>query len=251
MSTSGTRTVLVTGGGGGIGRVTALLFAQRGYRVAVSDIQLDTAQQTVEQIRSSGGTADAYCTDVGDGHSVDELFGRLKADYGRLDAAFNNAGRGGGASPLDQTDDQLWDDCIRINLTGTYLCMKHELRMMLELGHGSIVNNSSINGLRGNVSAPYTASKHGVVGLTRSAAVAYAAKNIRVNAVCPGLIAAGLGNVLMRRPDDQVAQMIARHPVGRAGTAEEVAYAVIWLASDEASFVTGQALAIDGGLSSG
>lgn len=239
--------ILITGAAGDIGRATALHFAGKGYRVAVSDLRESAAAETAEVIRSAGGQADAYTADVGDSTSVAELFERIKRDYGRLDAAFNNAGRGGGRTPLDESDDDLWDDCIRINLTGTYYCMKQELKLMLAQGGGAIVNNSSLWGLHGGPSATYTASKHGIIGLTKSAAVSYASKNIRINAVCPGLIDGGLGLKVLNQTPDFVSNVVGRVPMGRPGTVEDVASAVAYLCSTEASYITGHAMQIDGG----
>ena len=239
--------ILITGAAGDIGRATALRFADKGYRVAVSDLRESAAQETAEVIRAAGGLADAYATDVGDSASVAELFERLKRDYGRLDAAFNNAGRGGGRTPLHESDDALWDDCMRVNLTGAYHCMKQELKLMLAQGGGVIVNNSSLWGLHGGPSAIYTASKHGVIGLTRSAAVAYAGKNIRINAVCPGLIDGGLGLKVLNQSPDFVSSVVGRVPMGRPGTVDDVASAVAYLCSAEASYITGHAMQIDGG----
>jgi len=244
------KTVLVTGGGGDIGRVAASMFAEAGYRVAVSDLRETAAIETVDIIRAAGGQADPYVADVGDGASVASLFQRIEADYGQLDAAFNNAGRGGGGVPLVDADDALWDDCLRINLTGTYYCMKQELRMMLKRGQGVIVNNSSLWGLHGGPTAAYTASKHGVVGLTKHAAVTYASKGLRINAICPGIISAGLGLKVLSRPADVVEKTLAKVPANRAGTAAEVAAAAIWLCSDAASYMNGHMMAIDGGCGS-
>ncbi|WP_341920389.1 SDR family NAD(P)-dependent oxidoreductase [Hydrocarboniphaga effusa] len=242
--------ILITGAAGDIGRATALRFAGKGYRVAVCDVRESAANETTETIRAAGGLADAYAADVGDSASVAELFERLKRDYGRLDAAFNNAGRGGGRTPLDESDDALWDDCIRVNLTGTYYCMKQEIKLMLAQGGGVIVNNSSLWGLHGGPSATYTASKHGIVGLTKSAALSYAGKNIRINAVCPGLIDGGLGLKVLSQAPEFVSGVVGRVPMGRPGTVDDVAAAVAYLCSDEAAYITGHSMAIDGGCGS-
>lgn len=244
------KTVLVTGGGGDIGRAAALQFAEAGYRVAVCDLRSAAAQETVACIRQTGGHADAYVADIGDRGSVQALFAQIEADYGHLDAAFNNAGRGGGGVPLIDADDDLWDDCMRINLGGTYHCVKHEVRMMLARGRGSIVNNSSLWGLHGGPTAAYTASKHGVVGLTKHAAITYAPMGLRINAICPGIISAGLGLKVLNRPAAAVKTLLDKVPQKRAGTAEEVAAAAVWLCSDAASYINGHMMAIDGGCGS-
>ncbi|MDB5968168.1 MAG: NAD(P)-dependent dehydrogenase, short-chain alcohol dehydrogenase family [Hydrocarboniphaga sp.] len=244
------KTVLVTGGGGDIGRVTAGMFAAAGYRVAVSDVREAAAADTVEAIRRDGGRADVYEANIADPEGVKSLFERIETDYGYLDAAFNNAGRGGGGVPLLEADDDIWHDCLLINLTGTYYCMKHELRMMLKRGGGAIVNNSSLWGLHGGPTAAYTASKHGVIGLTKHAAVTYACQGMRINAICPGIITAGLGLKVLCRPADVVETMLAKVPAKRAGTADEVAAAAVWLCSDAASYMNGHMMAIDGGCGS-
>jgi NAD(P)-dependent dehydrogenase (short-subunit alcohol dehydrogenase family) len=229
--------------------VTAATFAANGYHVAVSDINEEAAGTTVEQIRAAGGKADYFVADIGSPAAVVEMFAAIKARLGRVDAAFNNAGIGLGDSrgPLADTDDDVWENCLRINLSGTFYCMKQELRMMLEQGGGAIVNNCSILGLGGGISSPYTATKHGIAGLTKSAALGYGKKNIRVNAVCPGLIDAGMGARLISHKTPSAQAVLALQPIARAGTAEEVANAVLWLCSDSASYVTGHMLPIDGG----
>ncbi|MDR3417975.1 MAG: SDR family oxidoreductase [Nevskia sp.] len=250
MNDTQAKTILITGGGGGIGSVTALAFAGRGYRVAVCDVRLDAAQATVDAVRSAGGQADAYGADIGDAAQTADLFARLAADYGRLDAAFNNAGLGGGGVPLLDISEEDWERNVRVNLTGTWRCMKHEVKLMLAQGGGCIVNNCSILGINGGANASYTATKHGIAGLTKSAAISYAAKGVRVNAVCPGLIEAGLGLNVIKRGDEALRRFLALHPAGRPGTALEVAKAVLWLCSDDASFTHGHLLAVDGGYGS-
>jgi NAD(P)-dependent dehydrogenase (short-subunit alcohol dehydrogenase family) len=250
MSMTASKTILITGGGGGIGSVTAALFASRGYRVAVCDVRADEAEETAAQIRDSGGDAQAFAADITDAARTTALFERLMAAYGRLDAAFNNAGLGGGGVPLLDITEEAWERNVQVNLTGTWRCMKHEIGLMLAQGGGTIVNNCSILGLNGGANASYTATKHGIAGLTKSAAISYADKGVRVNAVCPGLIEAGLGLNVIKRGDETLRKFLALHPVGRAGTAVEVAHAVFWLCSDEASFVHGHMLPVDGGYSS-
>ena len=244
------KTILITGGGGGIGSVAADAFAARGYRVAVCDVRLDAAQATVDAVRAAGGEADAFGADIGDAAQVSEMFERIAAQYGKLDAAFNNAGLGGGGIPLADISEEDWERNVRVNLSGTWRCMKHEIRLMLAHGGGAIVNNCSILGLNGGANASYTATKHGIAGLTKSAAISYAGRGVRVNAVCPGLIEAGLGLNVINRGEDALRKFISLHPVGRAGTAMEVVKAVLWLCSDEASFIHGHMLPVDGGYSS-
>ena len=250
MTDAPLKTVLITGGGGGIGSVAAAAFATRGYRVAVCDLRLDAAQATVEAVRAVGGEADAFGADIGDAAQVGALFERIAAQYGRLDAAFNNAGLGGGGIPLADISEEDWERNVRVNLSGTWRCMKHEIKLMLAQGGGTIVNNCSILGLNGGANASYTATKHGIAGLTKSAAVSYASQGVRVNAVCPGLIEAGLGLNVIKRGEETLRKFISLHPVGRPGTAMEVVKAVLWLCSDEASFIHGHMLPVDGGYSS-
>jgi NAD(P)-dependent dehydrogenase (short-subunit alcohol dehydrogenase family) len=241
------KTVLITGAGGGIGEVTAAVFAQRGYRVAVADIDRDAAERSAGAIRQQGGTASAYAANIGIAAEVERLFSEVLADFGRIDVAFNNAGVSGGRKALMDLEEAEFDHCIQTNLKGTWLCMKQEIRHMLEQGGGVIVNNSSVIGMQAGVGAAYCASKHGIVGLTRSASLVYASKGVRINAVCPGLIESGLGQKLITRLGDDAKHLYATIPAGRAGRADEVAKAVVWLASDDASFVHGHMLAVDGG----
>lgn len=239
---------LVTGGGGGIGRAAALAFAQRGYRVALADLNGDAAQTTAEHLQAEGYESAAFTVDIGDSAQVQALLQGVRSRYGRLDAAFNNAGASALRAPLAEVDENDWDRVLRANLTGTFLCMKYEIQWMLEQGHGCIVNNGSVFGLGGSISATYTASKHGIAGLTRSAAISYAGKGIRINAVCPGLIDAGMGARFVERSSQkEVADVLAMHPAGRVGTAEEVALAAVWLCSDEARYIHGHLLPVDGG----
>lgn len=241
------KVALVTGGGGGIGRAACLEFARRGYRIALCDLDAEAAGASAAAVRAAGGEAIHFRTDIGEAAEVQALLAGIRSHWGRLDAAFNNAGASALRTALADTEDADWERVMRTNLTGNFLLMKHEIRWMLEQGGGCIVNNCSVFGLGGSTSAAYTASKHALAGLTRSAALSYAAKGVRVNAVCPGLIDAGMGARFIERTPDQVEAVLALHPAGRAGTAEEVALAAAWLCSDEARYIHGHLLPVDGG----
>jgi NAD(P)-dependent dehydrogenase (short-subunit alcohol dehydrogenase family) len=243
------KVTLITGGGSGIGQATALACAEEGNTVIIADSDVEGGEATRHQIEDKGGEAMFIRTDVSQALDVDSLFSRALKQYGRLDFAFNNAGIEGESVALVESTEEMWDRVLGVNLKGVWLCMKYELRQMLEQGSGAIVNNSSVMGLVASPTNPaYTASKHGVVGLTKSAALAYAQFGIRVNAVCPGYVKSPLTDRKFRGyTEEQKAASIARQPIGRMGTAEEIAAAVIWLFSDAASFVTGHALTVDGG----
>lgn len=239
---------LVTGASSGIGRASALAFASKGARVVVSDVLEEAGQGLVQEIRAQGQEAIFIRADISEPRDVEGLVQGALLQFGRLDFAFNNAGiEGHEASTLDCTE-QNWDRVIAVNLKGTWLCMKHELAHMLGRGAGAIVNCSSIAGLVGFAQLPaYVASKHGVVGLTRTAALECAKSGVRVNAVCPGAILTPMLERVMSSTPEMRAQLLASEPMGRIGAPEEIAAAVMWLCSDGASFVTGQALAVDGG----
>lgn len=241
------RVALITGAGGGIGYAASLQFARKGYRLALCDIDAGSAEAAAEAVRAERGEAAVFVADIGDSTQVQALMAGIRARYGRLDAAFNNAGQNALRTPLAEVDEEDWDRVMRTNVTGSFLCMKHEIRWMLEQGGGAIVNNCSIFGLGGSISAAYTTSKHALAGMTRSAALSYAGKGVRINAVCPGLIDAGMGARFMERSPHQIDAALALHPAGRAGTAEEVAQAAVWLCSDEARYIHGHLLAVDGG----
>ena len=247
------KVMLVTGGASGIGRATALACARKGARLIIADLQEEGGQHTVHLITAQGGEASFVHTDVTQATAVEALIAQAVERYGRLDCAHNNAGISGRGIAGDhraltaEYPDDRWHQVIASNLTGVWLCMKYELRQMLTQGGGAIVNTASIGGLvalPGN--AAYVASKHGVVGLTRTAAVEYAQHGIRVNCVCPGYIHTPMTAPGMHDPN-RMALMIASEPVGRMGDPTEVAAAVVWLCSDAASFVTGHAMAVDGG----
>lgn len=208
----------------------------------------DGGEETLQMIVQEGGDAICFRADVSEAAEVQDLVAKGVAHYGRIDCAFNNAGIEGMTAPVIDCSEELWNRVIRVNLTGVWLCMKYELRQMLEQGHGTIVNNASIMGL---VSTPinpaYSASKHGVVGLTKSAALAYAEAGIRVNAVCPAFVQSPMIERHFKRHPERREPVLERHPMGRLAMPQEIAAAVIWLCSDAASFVTGHALPVDGG----
>jgi NAD(P)-dependent dehydrogenase (short-subunit alcohol dehydrogenase family) len=240
---------LVTGAAGGIGRASALAFARGGARLVLADLDETEGEATAELARQLGTEAIFVRTDVARGADVVALIESAVERFGRIDCAFNNAGIEEEQRRLADCDETAFDRIIDINLKGTWLCMKHEIKHMLAHGGGSIVNTASVAGLIGApYQSAYAASKHGVVGLTKTAAVEYGKDGIRVNAVCPAVIrTAMMERAVARRP--QIERVLPTiHPMGRIGEADEVAAAVVWLASDAASFVTGHQLAVDGGL---
>jgi NAD(P)-dependent dehydrogenase (short-subunit alcohol dehydrogenase family) len=242
------RVALVTGAASGIGRAAALAFANEGVRVVAADLLGTEGDETIRLIRERGGEGLFVRTDVSNPAEVAQLIERTIETYGRLDFAFNNAGVGGETDTTAECSEATWDRIIDTNLKGVWLCMKHELPHMLGRKQGAIVNCASIGGLVGFPRAPaYVASKHGVVGLTRTAAIEYAAEGIRVNAVCPGIVRTPMIERHLAKHPEMEAPFAAGAPMGRLGTPEEIAAAVLWLCSDAASFVTGQALAVDGG----
>jgi NAD(P)-dependent dehydrogenase (short-subunit alcohol dehydrogenase family) len=240
------RVALVTGGNAGIGKATALLFAAKGAKVAIAARREAEGEKTVAEIRAEGGDAAFFQVDVRSGHEVEALVGAVLDRYGRLDHAFNNAGVAAGGSIHELTED-TWDRVLDINLKGVWLSMKHELPPMIEQGFGTIVNNASMLGLAGSAgSAPYTASKHGVVGLTKCAAMEYGRKGIRVNSICVGLVETDMTHGMIRGIRERDAEA-SINPLERIGEPSEVAEAVVWLSSDSASFINAEAMRIDGG----
>jgi len=244
------KVVLVTGAGSGIGRATALACVREGAKVVAADVLVASGEATVAQSKQEGGEATFVQADVSRAAAVAALIVKAVATYGRIDCAHNNAGiEGAMAMTADYPEDD-WDRVIGVNLKGVWLCMKYELPHMLRQGSGAIVNTSSLVGLVGarRMSA-YVASKHGVAGLTKTAALEYAKSGIRINAVCPGIIRTPMvERAFLSRHTDLEDRLARAEPIGRLGTPEEVAEAVVWLCSDAASFVTGHTLSVDGGI---
>jgi len=246
------KVALVTGGSSGIGRAAAIAFARAGAKVVVSDVDANGGAETIDLIGDAASRAIFVKTDVSRAAEVEELMRRAASQWGRLDYAFNNAGIQGEVDTTADCSEENWDRIVGINLKGVWLCMKFAIPHMLRNGGGAIVNTASNFGLVGSSGMPaYSASKHGVVGLTKTAALEYAKSGIRVNAVCPGPTQTPLvDKVIAGQPElgSQITESIlSRLPVGRWGRAEEIAAAVVWLCSDAASFVTGAALPVDGG----
>jgi len=246
------KVALVTGGNVGIGKATAIMFAQTGARVVIAARRVAEGEQTIEAIRQAGGEALFVRTDVTQAADVEALVHQTVATYGRLDCAFNNAAGTGGNGPLHTLAEEDWERIMAVNLKGVWLCMKYQITQMLTQGGGAIVNNSSAAGLIGLSRNPtYAASKHGLVGLSKSAALQYATQGIRINVVCPGLVMTPRMDQAFARGPGVQEWFLSKQPTGKGGSPEEVAQAVVWLCSDAASFVTGVALPVDGGVVSG
>ncbi len=252
MSEFAEKVVVVTGGTSGIGRETAVLFASRGASVVVAGRRQVEGDETVELVRRAGGDGMFVQTDVSQAAQVDALIQAAVERFGRIDCAFNNAGVEGAWTPITEQTEEDWDHTIDINLKGTWLCLRAEISQLRKQGGGgAIVNNSSVAGLIGTAAAAtYCASKHGVLGLTKSVAIEVAPEQIRVNAVCPAVIETPMGDRLFGDPDMET-WALGFHPIGRFGTSREVAEGVLWMCSDASSFMTGQALTLDGGMLAG
>ena len=246
------KVAIVTGGTSGIGRDTAVLFAQAGVKVVVAGRREAEGNETVEMIRAAGGDGFFVKTDVAIAAEVQALVRKTIEKFGRLDIAFNNAGIEGNLVPIVIQPEADWDRTIDINLKGTWLCLKYEIQQMLkQRSGGAIVNMASVAGLVGSAGfATYCASKHGVMGLTKCAALETARSGIRVNAVCPAVIETPMGERIFGGPEVKP-YAIGLHPIGRFGKPMEVAEAVVWMCSDRASFMTGQSLVLDGGFLAG
>lgn len=246
------KVVLVTGGASGIGRATALAFAAQGAKVMVADVDVTGGEETCQLISTRNGQAQFVQTDVSQNAQVEAMLQSTLAAYGKLDIACNNAGIEGQMVPTADYEEAMFRKVIDINLTGVWLCMKYEIPAILAQGGGAIVNVSSVAGVIGAATASaYTAAKHGVIGLTRSAALEYAAAGLRINAICPAYIETPM--VMERHMnaghDEKIYRRFSKaHPIGRMGKPEEVADGILWLASPQSSFVTGHALVLDGGM---
>ena len=246
------KVALVTGGTSGIGRDAAVLFAKAGAKVVVAGRREVEGKETIELIRAGGGDGLFVKTDVSKASEVDVLIQKTVERFGRLDIAFNNAGIEGAWVPVVRQSEEDWDRIIAVNLKGVWLCLKYEIQQMLKQGRGgAIVNMGSVTGLIGSVGAgAYSASKHGVIGLTKSAALENAKSGIRINAVCPGFTETPMTDRIFRVPQIHK-QVLSCHPIGRLGKPAEIAEAVVWMCSDRSSFMTGQTLVLDGGYLAG
>ena len=246
----GGKVAIVTGAGAGIGRATAIAMARAGARVVVADVARPAAEATVAAIETAGGSSIAVMADVSKEADVARMIDECLSAYDRLDCAFNNAGVVGSYDPPAECPTEVWERVIGINLTGVFFCMRAELQHMLAHGGGSIVNTSSISGLSSisGRNPAYVASKHGIIGLTSAAARAHGGQGVRVNAVCPSFVDTPLVEEIFASVPGAEERAVALHPLGRIGRPEEIAEMVVWLCSDAASFVTGAALRIDGGV---
>jgi NAD(P)-dependent dehydrogenase (short-subunit alcohol dehydrogenase family) len=244
------KVIVVTGAAAGIGKASALLFGKEGARIIVSDVDSDRGAGTARQIKDQGGEAQFVRADVSRPSDVERLVRETVGRFDRLDGAFNNAGIEGALASTAECTEENWDRTIAINLKGVWLCLREEIRQVLRQGGGgSIVNMASVAGLVGFEHLPaYVASKHGIVGLTRTAALENASRGIRVNAVCPGVIHTEMIDRITGRKPEVETQFVSMEPMGRMGRPEEIAEAALWLLSAASSFVTGQAIAVDGGL---
>lgn len=243
------KVALVTGGSTGIGLATAQAFAREGATVIIASRNEKRGKQALSTLVDSGRRNWIEC-DVTDGRKVEKLVASIVNDYGQIDYAFNNAGSGGKMSPVASMTEEAWSKTINGYLTSVFLCMRHQLPAMLKAGRGVIVNNSSVDGLRGYPlpgGAAYSAAKHGVLGLTRSAALEHAKDGIRITAICPGWVGTPPVENFIRKNEQIGAKILGQEPIGRLGTTDEVANGVLWLCSDAASFMLGSPLILDGG----
>ena len=243
------KVALITGGASGIGRVAARAFAREGARVVISDLAVEGGQETARMIAEDGGTAIFVAADVTQAADVKAMLLEVERACGRLDFAVNNAGIDGVRAPTAAYPEDTWTQVLAVNLTGVFLCMKYEIPLMLRQNGSAIVNLSSVAGVTGfPAHSAYTASKHGVIGLTKTAALEYAKAGLRVNAACPCYPRTPMLERIVRAKPDLEAKLQARVPLGRLGTPEEIAAAVVYLCTENASFITGHALVMDGGI---
>lgn len=244
------RVVLITGASSGIGAETARAFARDGASVFLVARRTDRGEAVAAGIRESGGEATFYGADMADPGQIAAMVKACVKTYGRLDIAFNNAGISGDFYVETHLhSEKAWDDLLAINLTGVWYCMRHEIPQILKSGGGAVINMASMAGLKGFAgSSGYAASKFGVIGITKAAALEYAPRGVRINCVCPAIIRSEMADEIFLQTEESRAQADQAHPIGRIGEPEEVASVVTWLASDDASFVLGEAIQIDGGL---